>query len=394
MCTCNSGVSVPGLIRRNIVVAVQRTIGAVGIGQNEATTDSLCLTIWLRILDRVEKAAEFAGENNQPNWHRDVLEPIVANMPGPQQGEGEDTEYALLVSCVIFMAYDILVVRSDSVTELDKMFILDAISQFLKCEIGEVLRISLMIVLDAEHERLVAEKSPEDVINVVSTLKSYLVEVAEQMYPRVDSLIGSSYKLPQRLTQAAERFPLDESDDDESVSSDDGNAYEKYTDGEEWSSEVSPPSRYAHLSAGYGTTTITPPVYASDVHIRVYLKPSSSWNFPCVQSTSTERGILTIETYLGLKMRVQPGSTVSAIAELDDSMTVFGDSTTECTPLSATIVIPAGSMYLINDMVIDGSIEEQIDGWLKVETDSAELQIGNGCFHLEQRGRYLVVKNV
>jgi hypothetical protein len=369
MCQYDSQEPSVGFDFRKMVVAVQRTVGAVGLRQDEATTDYLCRTVWFLLMNRVERAAL---KTDQPNWHEQVLERIVTLFPAQNAEEEDDVNYTLLTLCVVFMAYDIVRVCSDGLTSLDRMFILNSLGEVLNCDLGGIMRMSLMIELDAEHERLVEYGADYDVIDTVSTLKSLLVEVSERMNLCTDSMMSSPQTLPQEVVRAVRRFTLD---DEESLDSDDDALFNE-----------------SPFADPYGIRAQSRPGYTGHVHVQVYLKPRASLHFPCVQSAKIEDEILTVQTRGGLTMYVEEGVTVSGIGDPYDSMKIFEDSSTGPN-LCATVMVPPESMYLIEYVIPNGGLEPKKDGWTEIETSSAWIRIGNGEYHVEPLDSYVMVHN-
>ncbi|KAF2681222.1 hypothetical protein K458DRAFT_406585 [Lentithecium fluviatile CBS 122367] len=86
-----------------------------------------------------------------------------------------------------------------------------------------------------------------------------------------------------------------------------------------------------------------------DVHAQIFLKLGATLAFPLVQSTAIRDGSLIVEMYMGLRIRIEEGVTVSGIRDPHDPMNVFGDNASGY-QLSATVIISFAFSYVIDNV--------------------------------------------
>jgi hypothetical protein len=365
----------PGPSLLAIVVAVQRTVGEIGINQDEATAHCLCMATWSLLLDKVERIAVSECEG-QPDWRAQILLPMMEDLTViSKQGSihGEDFEFVLYVSCVVVMAYDILRFRSTKITAKDEEFVLKALTDVFYNKLSNELRRKIWMALDSEIERLVTKYASDGVINAVLKLQNLLTQTDRRLQERHEVEARNSLMPSCHVVPAHERSMLD----DNMLPSSAPNL----------SMPVAPPSSWAKISS-------SSPVYAGDVHVQIFLKQNLTLQFPCVRSVFPRDDKLVIETYTGLRIRLEDdmGVMVSGISTSHDSMKIFRVSSGSQT-LSATVIVPPGFRYRLDDVVSIGG--KGTDGnETVIETSCATFRIGNSPYRLERNGRHVMVKNV
>ncbi|KAF2255118.1 hypothetical protein BU26DRAFT_500741 [Trematosphaeria pertusa] len=371
----------------NIVTAVQCAAGDSTStpynGVDKVALEALGMEVACNLQCSVMVAIH-SSDDGQPEWRTEVLDRIIRHFRYDRylRLDGDEIEYVVLVVIVVLLAYEILRQRWASLSEEDQDFIVSAFTEFLD---NRDVRAAIKAALDAEHERLVRLDADMDVLNALFVLTDALGEVSVRIEAQDQDHDGPIVAMAeQHRAGGASAIVLD---DPLPFSS--GLAH-----GDDSPSPSSSPIISASSADPAQSLSPSFTAYYRDVQAQFFLKPGCSLDFDFVTSANLRGDTLTVETCIGLRMRVEEEVTVSNKSGDLDRVTVQASETGGCV-LSATIIIPPGHAYSFGDIV---SVEEETElpEWTKVETTKATVWIGNGSYSIQRStsGTLITVTNV
>ncbi|KAF1829026.1 hypothetical protein BDW02DRAFT_510917 [Decorospora gaudefroyi] len=131
-----------------------------------------------------------------------------------------------------------------------------------------------------------------------------------------------------------------------------------------------------------------------DVHVKVFLKPGRSWPFDYFISIELHENGATMNTSVGLSMKLEVGSSISPSSVHHDTMVVAMPSGSAA-DLAATVIIPPRLSYAVV-RVCDVREKVGAPGWTTIETADAVLEVGNGEYMVKRKdfGSRIFIENV
>ncbi|KAL7779645.1 hypothetical protein CFE70_009152 [Pyrenophora teres f. teres 0-1] len=120
-----------------------------------------------------------------------------------------------------------------------------------------------------------------------------------------------------------------------------------------------------------------------EVHVKVYLKPSSSWNFHSITSIDYSGGHATIKSSIGLEAQLQAGCSIFPNSLYPDAMVLKRSEFTTDGFVADVIVPPSYSYHVVK---VD-DVREKMDatGWTIIETTDAILEVGSGRYLIKRK---------
>jgi hypothetical protein len=377
---------VAGLNLSNLVAVVQRSIAGAG-PPYEDTKIRLCMAFWQQLSDKVERIAENA--KGQPNWHPLKLD--YAATLTPEDRNCPYSGFAEYVTYNIVMPYEILRVRANSLTEMDKDFVRSALALALGFPKGNEFHKNIRDALFDEIQVLGSEGADDASVKAANKLLTLLNaafdSVVREFGLHKDDLVhkpnqGFSSPTPS-VVPVSERRVLD---DDMPLPP---------------PSELpSVPGSWMQISRAcakaWGTSSALPPISNQShgiVHVFIHFiaKPQSSLKFANVRATHFRHDQVCIETRDGPYVIICSKDAFVSQRQTDGSMIVYNDSLAETHFPLATVAVPPGFRYCIDSA--DERHRRDGDGWVELITSYANLLINNRLFRMEQDDTHIIIVN-
>jgi hypothetical protein len=282
-------------------------------------------------------------ENKQPNWEKDVLDPLLETCLNTYSRIDHDRKPVAYTVTVVLLTYDIIRQRNAVPTQADYAFFESAFDKFLSRDTSLAIR----DIVDAENKKCSGLDIGFAHVHALFILESMLTE----------AMIRSEQK----------NGPADDT-----------------------------PSKTTIPTSIASSGTSSPPqdriVLARDVHIQYYLKPGCALKVNSVTSIDLDGEELMLETSAGRRVRIAEGVIVSDVEGKSRTVEIRAP-TADGFELSATAIIPPGNNYTVDDVTSVERVDEMED-WCALETAKATIWVGNGPYMYERSGTTVTVKNV
>ncbi|KAJ4293181.1 hypothetical protein N0V90_008463 [Kalmusia sp. IMI 367209] len=353
-------------------LSVPNVIAAVrcGLVEDPHAVESQSI-LAIRLLGNHVAIAIKAAVDEQPDWDEDVLQPIVDGYTLTKT----ETDFVVITSVVLLLAYDLIRRRCADITEADTEFILNALGRSMR---DYKVRKAVTDVIEAEKDRLLGLDADMSILNALFVLDGLLAQASAYSRLRHDSAIDSDPNpaisqglavIPAKINVSPISMALTERDD-------------------------APTPTQNTFAGNLSTPTPTPTQtdYFRDVHVQYYLKPVCALELDDIKTHNFQGEMMTLETMSGLRVRIEEGVTVSEIEDAYPRVSIRAP-VADGYDLSATVVVPPGHSYILDD-VSSINQEDEIPEWTSVETSKATVWIGNGPYVVERHGAKMKVNNV
>ncbi|KAE8835172.1 hypothetical protein HRS9122_07442 [Pyrenophora teres f. teres] len=308
-----------------------------------------------------------AGLDPTTDWEHTVFRPIIAdfditeNLGVPK----EDAEYILLLAALLILAFELLILcEPEIVREIDR-------------------------TLETKRRRLAGKLADMKVLKAIQDMRILMPDIERcttlwraSMAPRTVAIpLDSGPEIIEQPT-APSKASVDTS---VSAKEEDDRALKM--------------ERIHCIDNPVRENPLNHPRPASrrhfpEVHVKVYLKPSSSWNFHSITSIDYSSGHATIKSSIGLEAQLQAGCSIIPNSSYPDAMVLKRSEFTTDGFVADVIIPPSGSYHVVK---VD-DVREKMDatGWTIIETTDAILEVGSGRYLIKRKdfGSSVIIENM
>ncbi|KAF1973076.1 hypothetical protein BU23DRAFT_641506 [Bimuria novae-zelandiae CBS 107.79] len=284
-------------------------------------------------------------DHAQPNWEETILKPLLEAYPRIDNG----ATFATYTVAAVLVAYEIICQRNAVLTQDDYDLVESMFSRFLY---HENVLLAIREAVEAEIEEASGSDLNPSKLNTLFVLDALLAE--------------ASIRLGQKAKSAA--------------------AFNDMADGATLTPS-SPTSTIAVQSTHAQTAS------SRDVEIQYYLHKECALVIDRVTSTDLRGETLVLGTSDGRRVEIEEGVTVSSIAGACHTVEIRAPNT-DGFELSATVVLPPGKSYIVEEAISSGRAAENQELSF-IETGKATIYIADGPYAVVlHNGGQVEVRNV
>ncbi|CAE7208572.1 hypothetical protein PTNB73_07645 [Pyrenophora teres f. teres] len=335
-----------------------------------------------------------AGLDPTTDWEHTVFIPIIAdfditeNLGVPK----EDAEYILLLAALLILAFELLILCGKNKAERTRNFLAQAFDKYLVEP--EIVR-EIDRTLEAKRRRLAGKLADIRVLKAIQDMRILMPDIERcttlwraSMAPRTVAIpLDSGPEIIEQPT-APSKASVDTS---VSAKEEDDRALKVPGHVPIWRNNTVHVSRWSASTASTiqpgKTLSIIQDEHPADtspeVHVKVYLKPSSSWNFHSITSIDYSGGHATIKSSIGLEAQLQAGCSIFPNSLYPDAMVLKRSEFTTDGFVADVIIPPSYSYHVVK---VD-DVREKMDatGWTIIETTDAILEVGSGRYLIKRK---------
>jgi hypothetical protein len=339
-----------------IVQTIHRAVVQQSYAGEGNADPSTCASLALSLRQQIRKYITRALQSTPAsavNWEAQVLSPLIADFSVVQDlgVSVPDAEYIVLLACAVGLAHDVLLLPDVSYqhSACDSL-----VNIFKQCFCEPQVCGAVLGRLEEEQRRLVRAGANLDVQQAVGVLRELMPDLSASAVAWWD-VPGGIIREDGKNSVQSIQAQLD--------------------------MDISAAGSSASTSARLAGCP-------RDLQVHVFLKPGCSMDLDFVDAVASSDASLVVTTRIGLRMAVQPGYTVSAIAGIFDTVTLRASSSTVPNKLfAATVVIPSGYSFRIADVEWVSELQNDLAQTI-VETNRYVVIIGGGHYVLTRRNAH------